>query len=82
MPNLYHSNTHSWFLTDSSITILTINPKSIQDDQSLILFEIDLMTAAGFTLVLCSILNHFTYKLIKRNQFSEIHINLMNSDTI
>ena len=52
----------------------------------LIQIEIDLMRAAGFTLVLCANYRYFyrsfIFDLIQRNQFSEVHINANQIDEI
>ena len=86
-PSIFYSNCHSWYFTDTPIAVLSlrlINIESLEPDMiQLINLEIDLMVAAGFTLVLCAnyslLYQYFLFDLIQNNQFSEIHINANTS---
>lgn len=78
---LIMSKNYSWFFSDTPISILSIDfTKLNQKKDQLIKLEIDLMCAAGFTLVLCAKYSpnsaNFLFDLVERNQFSEIHLNI------
>ena len=85
-PSINFSKLRAWYFTDSPIAILCVNLNNFQKkDESIIPYinmEIDIMTASGFTLVLCfmskinlSILEIFIQKTIETHQFAEIHFN-------
>ncbi|KAK8852979.1 hypothetical protein M9Y10_017976 [Tritrichomonas musculus] len=74
---------HHWYLTDTPVAILCVdltNSNSFNWIQ--IKLEVDLMEAAGYKLVLCVYelgkSKKTLFRLIRDNQFSEIHYNTSN----
>ena len=96
----FTDSSHTWFLTDSPIAILSYHPKNVEqennesnnlksedvikNDIQSIIFEIDLLLASGFTIVLCILgspdvvvqLKYFITSTINTYCFAEIHFNL------
>ena len=70
--NIDNSLYRSWFFTDYPTAILSIHLNQLKDeDLNQLIFELDLIAAAGFTLVVC--LNQFQQsKITDYNKFIEI----------
>lgn len=84
-PNFTNYPNHYWFFTKSSFAVLTIwsYQKNIKETSPLIDLEVSLFKSLGLCLVLvCDINPDYEenmpiYQLIKKNFFSEIHINFL-----
>lgn len=97
-PDIFFSEKHSWFFSDTPIAILTvdfmkgeknifqpfISDSYLYEIYNIIMLEIYLMVASGFTLVLCIQYydSDILFNIINCSHFSEIHLSFKTTKDI